>query len=62
MIPTLGAIWVALILTVISVALHRASRNPKTAGGDAVLVDLCLGLTAVAASTFWFSVLLQILF
>ncbi len=49
--------WPALLLTVVGLALRRASRDPKTPRGDAVLVDLCLGLVAVVASVFWLRVL-----
>jgi hypothetical protein len=48
----------AVLLTVIGLALRRASRNPKTPRGDAVLLDLCLGLVAVTASVMWLQVLL----
>ena len=41
--------WPALLLTIIGLFLRCASRDPKTPCGDAVLVDLGLGLVAVAA-------------
>lgn len=47
----------ALLLTIIGLFLHRASRDPKTPRGDAVLVDLGLGLVAVVASVLWLQVL-----
>jgi len=49
--------WPALLLTIIGLFLRRASRDPKTPCGDAVLVDLGLGLVAVAASVLWLQVL-----
>lgn len=49
--------WPALLLTVIALALLRCSRDPKIPCGDAVLVDLCLGLVAVGAFVFWLRVL-----
>jgi len=49
--------WPVLLLTIIGLFLHRASRDPKTPCGDAVLVDLGLGLVAVAASVLWLQVL-----
>ncbi len=51
--------WPALVLTVIALVLLRASKDPKVPSGDAVLVDLCLGLAAVAASVFWLRVLMR---
>ena len=38
----------AAVLAWIGYALHKASRDPKTRRGDAVLLDLGLGLDAVA--------------
>ena len=49
--------WPALLLTIIGLFLRCASRDPKTPCGDAVLVDLGLGLVAVAASVLWLQVL-----
>ena len=49
--------WPALLLTIIGLLLRRASRDPKTPRGDAVLVDLGLGLVAVVASVLWLQVL-----
>lgn len=49
--------WPVLLLTIIGLFLRRASRDPKTPCGDAVLVDLGLGLVAVAASVLWLQVL-----
>lgn len=62
MIPVLGTLWVAVLLTVLYIVLHRAARDPQLTSSGAVLVDLCLGLAAVAAIVFWFSGLLQIFF
>lgn len=45
--------WPALALTTIALALVGPSRDPKTPRGDAVLVDLSLGLAATGASVFW---------
>lgn len=52
----------ALLFTLIGLFLHRASRDPKTPRGDAVLVDLCLGLIAVVASVLWLQVLALVVF
>lgn len=52
----------ALLFTVIGLVLRRASRDPKTPRGDAVLVDLCLGLVTVAASVFWIQVFSSLVF
>jgi hypothetical protein len=54
--------WPALLLTIVGLVLRRASRDPKTPRGDAVLVDLGLGLVAVVASVLWFQVLVLIAF
>jgi hypothetical protein len=50
------------LFTLIGLFLHRASRDPKTPRGDAVLVDLCLGLVAVVASVLWLQVFALVAF
>ncbi len=52
----------ALLLTVIGLFLRCASRDPKTPRGDAVLVDLGLGLVAVFASVLWIQVFALVVF
>jgi apolipoprotein N-acyltransferase len=54
--------WPALFLTIIGLALHRASRDPRIQKSDAVLVDLCLGLVTVTAGMFWLVTFLQMAF
>ena len=54
--------WPALLLTIIGLFLRRASRDPKTPRGDAVLVDLGLGLVTVFASVLWFQIFLLVVF
>ena len=54
--------WPALLLTIIGLFLRRASRDPKTPRGDAVLVELGLGLVAVFASVFWFQIFVLVVF
>jgi hypothetical protein len=54
--------WPALLLTIVGLFLGRISRDPKTSRGDAVLVDLCLGLVAVAASVLWLQVFASVVF
>ena len=54
--------WPALLLTIIGLFLRRASRDPKTPRGDAVLVDLGLGLVAVFAPVLWFQVFVLVAF
>jgi len=54
--------WPALLLTIIGLFLRRASRDPKTPRGDAVLVDLCLGLVAVVVSVLWLRVFVSVVF
>jgi hypothetical protein len=52
----------ALLITVIGLFLRRASRDPKTPRGDAVLFDLGLGLVAVVASVFWLRAFVSVVF
>ena len=52
----------ALLLTVIGLFLRRASRDPKTPRGDAVLIDLGLGLVAIVASVLWLQVFVLVVF
>jgi hypothetical protein len=52
----------ALLLTIIGLFLRRASRDPRTPRGDAVLFDLGLGLVAVVASVFWLQVFVSVVF
>ena len=52
----------ALLLTIIGLCLRRASRDPRTPRGDAVLFDLSLGLVAVVASVFWLQVFVSVVF
>ncbi len=52
----------ALLLTIIGGFLRRTSRDPKTPHGDAVLVDLGLGLVVVTASILWLRVLVSVVF
>jgi hypothetical protein len=54
--------WPALVLTIIGLFLRRASRDPKISRGDAVLIDLCLGLVAVVASILWLQVFVLVFF
>jgi hypothetical protein len=53
--------WLALMLTIVG-SVGRVSRDPKTARGDAVLVDLCLGLVVVVASVLWLQVFASVAF
>lgn len=53
--------WPAVLFTVIGLVLHRAARHPKTPRGDAILMDLCLGLVAVVAFVFWLQVVALVL-
>ena len=52
----------ALVLTVIGLFLRRASRDPRTPRGDAVLFGLGLGLVAVIASVLWLQVFVSVVF
>ena len=52
----------ALLITVIGLFLRRASRDPRTPRGDAVLFDLGLGLVAIIASVLWLQVFVSVVF
>jgi hypothetical protein len=58
----LASVLPAVLFTAAALALHRASRDPKTSRADAVPVDLCLGLTGAVASVLWLRVLATLLF
>jgi hypothetical protein len=52
----------ALLITVIGIFLRRASRDPRTPRGDAVLFDLGLGFVAIIASVLWLQVFVSVVF
>ena len=52
----------ALLITVIGIFLRRASRDPRTPRGDAILFDLGLGFVAIIASVLWLQVLVSVVF
>ena len=52
----------ALLLTVIGLFLRRATRDPRTPRGDAVLFDLGLGFVAIIASVLWLQVFVLVVF
>ena len=54
--------WPALLLTIIGLFLRRASRDPRTPRGDAVLIDLGLGFVAIIASVLWLQVFVSVVF
>jgi apolipoprotein N-acyltransferase len=54
--------WPALLFTIVGLVMRRLSRDTRTPRGDAVVVDLCLGLVAVTALTLWLVVFLRVLF
>ena len=54
---SLWNVYLALLLTALALVLLRVSKNPKVPRGNAVLVDLCLGLVAVGASVSWLRIL-----
>ena len=51
-----------MLLTVLGLGLRRISRDARTPRGDAVIVELCLGIVAVTALLFWLVVSLRVLF
>jgi len=61
--PSGGPVDLAHCTSVVSgISLYRAVRNPCTARGDAVLLDLGLGIVAVTAGVFRVGVSLEIFF
>jgi hypothetical protein len=60
--PELVYAWPALLLTVLGLGLRRISRDARTPLGDAVIVELCVGIVAVTALMFWLVVSLRVLF
>ena len=60
--PSLAYALPALLLTIVGLRLRRASRDPKTPRGDAVLVELGLGLVAVFALVLWLQVFVSVVF
>ena len=47
----------ALLCTILALALVRVSKNRKISHGNMVLIELCLGLMSVGASVFWLKLL-----
>jgi hypothetical protein len=60
--PELVYAWPALLLTLVGLGLRRVSGDARTPRGDAVIVELCLGIVAVTALMFWSVVSLRVLF
>jgi len=56
----LPTIFVAAILSWLGLSLYKALRDPRTRPGDAVLLELGLGLTATAAGVLWFCAVLDV--
>ena len=54
--------FVAAVLTWISLNIRRTARDPKTPPAGSVLLDLGLVLVTVTALVFWFSAALDLLF
>ena len=57
----LAQVVVVAVLAWIGYALYAASRDPKTSRGDAVLLDLGLGLNAVTVLVLTLSASMEIL-
>jgi len=55
-------LFVAAVLTWISLNIRRTARDPKTPPAGSVLLDLGLVLVTVTALVFWFSAALDLLF
>jgi apolipoprotein N-acyltransferase len=60
--PELVYSWPAWLLIVLGLGLRRISGDARTPRGDAVIVELCLGIVAVTALLFWLVVSLRVLF
>ena len=55
-------VFVAAVLSWIDLNLYKTSQDPKTPPGDAVLLDLWLGLVTVAVIVLWFGAALRLLY
>lgn len=61
-LQALAHLLVAAVLAWIGYALYKASRDPRTHRGDAVLLDLGLGLDAVVVVVLTLNASLRILY
>ena len=61
-ISVAAQVLVAVVLSWICIELFKGVRDPGTQRGDALVLDLGLGLAAVTAAVLWLSVSLQIVF
>lgn len=52
----------ALLISIVGKFLRRASRDPRTPRGDAILFDLGLEFVAIIASVLWLQVFVSIFF
>ncbi len=57
-VPMLAQLSLAVLLSRIGLSLYRGVRDPGTPRGDALVLDLFLGLVVVAAGVLWFSEIL----
>jgi hypothetical protein len=57
-VPMLAQHFVAMLLSWIGLSLYRGVRDRRTQRGDALVLDLFLGLVVVAAGALWFSEIL----
>ena len=55
-------VFVAAVLSWIDLNLYKTSRDPGTTPGDAVLLNLWLGLVTVAVVVLWFGAALRLLY
>ncbi len=55
-------VFVAAVLSWIDLNLYETSRDPRTPPGDAVLLNLWLGLVTVAVVVLWFGAALRLLY
>ena len=55
-------VFAAAVLSWIGLNLYKTSHDPQTPPGEAVLVDLWLGLVTVAAVVLWFGIAARIVY
>jgi hypothetical protein len=60
--PAAAELFVAAVLGLIGLNIHKTARDPSTPPAAGVLLDLILGLVAVTALVFFFSASLKVFF
>ncbi|MGI9049623.1 MAG: hypothetical protein ACR2GU_09690 [Rubrobacteraceae bacterium] len=55
-------VFIAAVLSWIDLNLYKTSHDPRTPPGEAVLIDLWLGLVTVAAVVLWLGAAVRIFY